>query len=611
MSPIKLLWNEFSEYKILIGILVFLMWVKSTLDALLPLVLVPIFAVIGAESLGSSDFNQLDYLYQFIDYVQSLFGLNDEFDTALFLALVIVVTKMFFAISFEFVQNFIIYTYEHKRRSKLFSLLLGVNWTFYLNQKAGNIINTLHTEIGRAGQVFSGLISLLDAVLLIVLYLLVATYISWESTLFAFGAFIILVFIVIPAARKAKIYGQEAVYARENLMHHFNQLIYSFKVLKGSRMESAAQKFVVDASARCRFFYIRMGIVKILPGTMFEPVIIFAIIALVFAAREFPFITLAQAGAVVIILYRCLNKSVVLQKFWVSYFECLPSLRLVNSLPNVYTQNKEERPAGLIETIQSMNFEYVTYQYPSGKVPALSRISLDIKQGDYIGIVGVSGSGKTTLVDTLLYLLKPVNGSIKVNDKDLIEVDPWNWREHIGYVPQESIMFNDTIKNNIALYRPNVTDEDIVWAAKIANADEFINDLPEKYDTVVGERGSRLSGGQRQRLALARALVNKPQLLLLDEATSALDTFTEKKIQESVDQLKGQFTIIVIAHRLSTLLNADRIIVLEDGKIVQSGTPDSLINEQGNFQQMYNQQFQGSTDPSVEPSDDSESGSTT
>lgn len=595
LTPFRLLWSEFSDYKSLLGILIVVMWIKSTLDASLPLVLVPFLAEIGAEELGGGESGQLAYFYRFLAFLQETFGLDDRLDAALYLAIAIVVPKMMFAIIFEYIQNNIIYSYENNKRNEIFSLLLGVNWTYYLNQKAGTIINTLHTEIGRASQVFAGLASFMDAVVLILLYLLVATYISWQSTFFALGALLVLVVIVIPASRMAKVYGQETVIARETLMQHFNQLIHSFKVLKGSRMEAAAQKFVSDASARCRHFYIRMGIVKILPGTLFEPVIIFAIIGLVFAAKDYSFITIAQAGAVAIILYRCLNKSVVLHKFWVTYFESLPSLRLIHSLPSVYKQQNEERPSGTVDILETVNFEDMTYQYPTGNVPALSTINFDINKGDYIGIVGASGSGKTTLVDTLLYLLKPVDGKIAVNKTDLKEIDPWNWRECIGYVPQESIMFHDSVKNNILLYRPNITDEDIRWAAKIANADEFIEELPEQYDTVIGERGSRLSGGQRQRLALARALVNKPQLLLLDEATSALDTFTEKKIQESVDQLKGQFTIVVIAHRLSTLLNADRIIVLENGKIIQSGTPVSLIEEQGSFQAMYQQQFHGSS----------------
>lgn len=601
LHPLKLLWSEFSDYKHLIFILIIVMWIKSALDALIPLVLVPFFGKFGGDNTANAGTDEMIYLYQFIGYIQNKFGFSDEMETSIYIALVIVVPKVIFTIIFEYLQNAIIYSYEHKKRSSLFSLLLGVNWSFYLNQKAGHTINTLHTEVNRAAQVFTGLVLLVDAVLLVTLYLSVAVYISWQATLFAAGAFAVLVLIVIPAAKRAKLYGQEAVNARENLMHHLNQLIHSFKVLKGSRMERAAQKFITDASERCRFFYIRMGIIKILPGTLFEPVIIFSICGLVIFAKNFQFISIVQAGAVAIILYRCLNKSTSLHKFWIAYFESLPSLRQMNDLPKIFNQNKEDRPTGKIDVLQSVNFNQVNFQYPTGKTPALSNINLNINQGDYIGIVGASGSGKTTLVDTLLYLLKPDNGSIVVNDKDLRDIDPWNWRECIGYVPQESIMFNDTIKNNIALYRSNITDQDIIWAAEIANADEFINELPEKYDTVVGERGSRISGGQRQRLALARALVNKPQLLLLDEATSALDTFTEKKIHQSVDQLKGKFTIVVIAHRLSTLLNSDRIIVLDGGKIVQTGTPQSLIEEQGNFQKMYQQQFHGSTNNEMDP----------
>jgi ABC-type multidrug transport system fused ATPase/permease subunit len=212
---------------------------------------------------------------------------------------------------------------------------------------------------------------------------------------------------------------------------------------------------------------------------------------------------------------------------------------------------------------------------------------LEIKRGDFVGIVGSSGAGKTTLVDLMLALLRPTAGDILVNGLPLQHISSRGWRRLIGYVPQETVLFNDSIMNNITLLREGVTAQDAIWAARVADAAEFIHTFPEGFDTLVGDRGAKVSGGQRQRLALARALAHRPQILLLDEATSSLDSFSEQKIQNAIEELRDELTIIVVAHRLSTVMNADRIIVLDAGEIVEQGNPRQLIESDSKFRDMH------------------------
>jgi ABC-type multidrug transport system fused ATPase/permease subunit len=213
----------------------------------------------------------------------------------------------------------------------------------------------------------------------------------------------------------------------------------------------------------------------------------------------------------------------------------------------------------------------------------LNDINITIKKGKMTAIVGESGSGKSTLIDLLIGFYEPDKGVILADKKPLQEFDIYSFRRHIGYVPQDTILLNDTVKNNLLWSNEKATEMEIVEACKLANAREFIMELSDGYDTVVGERGVRLSGGERQRIALARALLNKPELLILDEATSALDSRSELLIKSAIENIAHKTTLVVIAHRLSTIVNADYIYVLQKGRIIEQGKFDSLISLDGAF----------------------------
>jgi ABC-type multidrug transport system fused ATPase/permease subunit len=231
-------------------------------------------------------------------------------------------------------------------------------------------------------------------------------------------------------------------------------------------------------------------------------------------------------------------------------------------------------------------FEYkgVSFSYP-GHNPVLNDINMTIKKGEMTAIVGDSGSGKSTLIDLLIGFYEPDKGVILADKKPLQEFDIYSFRRHIGYVPQDTVLFNDTVKNNLLWSNEKATEKDIVEACKLANADEFIMNLSDGYDTVVGERGVRLSGGERQRIALARALLRKPELLILDEATSALGSRSEMLIKSAIENITHKTTLVVIAHRLSTIVKADYIYVLQKGRIIEQGKYDSLIKFNSAFKQ--------------------------
>lgn len=252
-----------------------------------------------------------------------------------------------------------------------------------------------------------------------------------------------------------------------------------------------------------------------------------------------------------------------------------------------------DRPDAKTLTVSqgAVDFNHITFQYQEGKEPIFQDFSLFIQPGERIGLVGVSGSGKTTLTKLLLRFADVNAGDILVDGQDISAVTQSSLREVISYVPQETSLFHRSIADNIAYACPGASREQIIRAAKLANAHEFIKDLPEGYETLVGERGVKLSGGQRQRIAIARAILKDSPVLVLDEATSALDSESEALIQDALTKLMKNRTSVVIAHRLSTVAGLDRIVVLSHGKIVEQGTHQELLNKSGGaYQQLWSRQ---------------------
>ena len=284
-------------------------------------------------------------------------------------------------------------------------------------------------------------------------------------------------------------------------------------------------------------------------------------------------------------LKRLVNKNNDLQ-------EALPSAdRVIEILDVPVEQDHYGEEKELNGKIETMSFNNVSFHYDDSPELILININLDIKAGEVVAFVGKSGSGKTTLVNLIPRFFEASEGNIEVNGINIKNLSLKKYRDYIGVVPQESFLFSGTIYDNIAFGKTGVTEEDIIKAAKMANAYNFIMELPNQFKTEVGERGTMLSGGQKQRIAIARALIQNPEIMILDEATSALDTESERLVQDALDKLMVNRTTFVIAHRLSTIINADKIVVMENGKIKEIGNHKELLRLNGLYRHLYEIQF--------------------
>ena len=270
--------------------------------------------------------------------------------------------------------------------------------------------------------------------------------------------------------------------------------------------------------------------------------------------------------------------------------------RLFEMTDQPFTKLNEENLGKIDGFKKKIQIKNLNFSYSKNSKNILSNINLTIKKGEKVALVGSSGSGKTTLTSLLLRFYNYDNGDITIDDKSYNEINTKSVRNLIGLVTQEPILFNDTIKNNITYGSENIKDKQIEEAAQIAKIDNFISSLDLKYETIIGERGSLLSGGPKQRLSIARAIIKNPPILVFDEATSSLDSQSEKKVQEAIDNLVKDRTVIMIAHRLTTVKNVDKIVVLEEGSIKEIGSHEELLNKNGYYSKLYNIQFRGNNE---------------
>jgi len=360
------------------------------------------------------------------------------------------------------------------------------------------------------------------------------------------------------------------------------QFIYNYKYIKATDSFTHIFKRLFGAINKNYIYTFKTNMLKFIPSSMIEPVSIFIITGLVIYYVEFKGKSIAEIFVLVIFFYKAFSYVFRFQSDWQKFNAGLGGLEVMCKASRILGNNVEKVGNRQINAFnKAIELKNVNFSY--GPKQVFFDVNLAIQKNKSIGIVGESGAGKTTMFDIITGLLTPQSGKISIDGIDYSELEFSSLRNIIGYVTQEPAIFNDTIANNMSFWecdsQEDICRKRIENAAILANCDKFINETENGYDTVIGDKGVKLSVGQRQRIAIARELFREPEIIILDEATSALDTESELLIQQSINSLKGNRTIVVIAHRLSTVKNCDYIYVLKEGWIAEEGSFDELYRD--------------------------------
>lgn len=493
--------------------------------------------------------------------------------------------KIIAGFSGDLLQTKILNDFETESRSALYRKTLSATWPFLMAQKLGHLETILIHAMANQMRAFRNTFALIHTITTIAMYLVVSFSISFMITTVTLSFGIALLLLFRPLGKRIEIYTNKMGALAKKTAHEVNENILGFKTMKSSGVEASAAADAVALFRAGRDLRMKQYLVKRMSTSFWEP---FALlyIGIMFAVSYFYQRDSFDLGVFIAGMYliqRIFSQIANLQGSLHSLREMLPYARMVVEFHDTAVREREENP-GMLPFIfnDKLEFRSVDFRYREEQ-EVLHELSFSMDKGRVVGIVGPSGNGKTTICDLLLRLFNPQKGGIYIDNRNITEVDLKEWRRNIGYVSQDLFMKNVSVRDNIRFYDEAISDEEIEEAARSADCYDFITELPKGFDSAVGERGILLSGGQRQRIVLARALARKPQILILDEATSALDNEAEAIIQQTIDKLRGKLTIIIIAHRISTIKRADRLLVLNAGRIVEEGAPDALMNAKDSY----------------------------
>lgn len=505
-------------------------------------------------------------------------------------AIVLIILQGFFMYGQTYLMAFAAQKIVIDIRRAIYQHLQKLSLLFFETRPIGTVMSYITNDVAALQTALvNNLIDFVSNSIVLVGSIIFLVYIDWKLSLLMFITFPFILYTINISGNKLRIKSRNLQERAADITAFLQETILAIRVIKSfSREGYELERFDRENN---RNFQAQMKIVQVM--AIITPLInilsTIGITAIIwFGGHEVINGTLTSGSLISFLIYAT-NLPTPVKRLSNVYGDIQRALaaaqrifEIIDTKPEVNLNSAKDLP-----TIDGyVVFSNVTFGYESDK-PVLTNITLEAKPGELIALVGPSGAGKTTVVNLIPRFYDPVKGSISIDNIDIKTVTLQSLREQIGIVPQETILFNGTIYQNILYGNLEASNEDITTAAKVANAHEFIMQMPKGYETPIGERGTQLSGGQRQRIAIARAVLKNPRILILDEATSALDTESEALVQQALDRLMVGRTSFVIAHRLSTVQRANLIIVMEKGKIVEYGDHDTLMKADGLYNKLY------------------------
>ena len=490
-------------------------------------------------------------------------------------------------------------------RDRVYAHLLRLPLPWFTRNKVGPIISRVLTDTNNAKTVVTELVTRSMWSGAQVIATVVGMFVlSWKLSLAALVVAPVTIGALQPVLRKLRKGYRRLGNDQGEITSLVQEVVSGVRLIKSYGAEPREESRFVTRNAAFARGYVRIGRLSLLSGPVTETLGTFTAVAILWFGAHLVLVdkTLGDSELIVFLIWvmRLLQPLKQLSQVQPAAQQSLASAERLFDILDAPSEMVADRGTIVTPTFaREIRFEKVSFAYDEG-AEALSDITLTAKKGEIVALVGASGAGKSTLVDLLPRFIEPTRGRITMDGVDLRQIKLDGLRALTGIVSQDTVLFNDTVRANVAFGRIDATQQQLDAAAAAANALGFIRDLPEGWETNLGERGTRLSGGQRQRLAVARALLSDPPILILDEATSALDVESERLVQEAIDRLLAGRTVFVIAHRLATIQHADRILVFDQGCLVEEGTHIALLSSGGAYARLHAMQF----DRRV-PSDDS------
>lgn len=480
--------------------------------------------------------------------------------------------------------------FTHYLRDRLHQALVAADWAVFLRLRGADVVRILTQEVNVAAQGLDGLTSAATVAAQLAVLSLIAFIISPTVTLIALVVTVLSLLVMNRFSKRVHEENNASISGRGALAANISGHLGGLKLAKSHAAESRPAESFKGISEELGDRRVSIiGVQSKMTATLTIGAA-FALCLMVWVAVEKQEIQGGQLAFIAIIGIRFVSRLNALQAVIHRLSAVIPAFQETEKLRRKWQRAAE--PESIEDSIAinletALVLDHVTYRYPGSKKDALSNLTLNIPSHSTTALCGHSGAGKSTLADLTLGLIPPTDGSIAIDGVKLEGSAIRNWRRSVAYVPQDVFLLHDTLRENLLWLSPEATEEDMWAALENAVIDDFVRQLPDGLDTVVGERGVRLSGGERQRIALARALLRKPTLMVLDEATSSLDNTNERLIKDAIDRLRGSMTILIIAHRLSTIRHADQIAVLNEGRVVQLGSWKELAEaESETFAQM-------------------------